>query len=290
VKTLERLSGCKINLLLNILGRREDGFHELETVLHPVNVFDRIEFAVTGTSVELSCDVPRLACDESNLVMRAAREFFRASQIAAGVRIRLFKKIPLEAGLGGGSGNAATTLLGLNHLFDRPLDDARLRQVAASLGSDVPFFLQTQPALATGRGETIEALDPLPQLAGRVLLLVHPEFGVSTPWAYRALARFPGALNGRRGRARELIAALRAVGEPTWGAKLHNSLVQPAFSKFPILNLYVRHFIDLGALGALMSGSGSSVFAWFTNRIAAEKALDRFHCRFGAAAWSAVVD
>src|SRR6185436_17213441 len=113
-------------------------------------------------------------------------------------------------GLGGGSGNAATTLLALNELFGEPLSKEQLHELAASLGSDVPFFLQTGPALATGRGEKIESLNPFRAFEGRALLLVHPGFGIATAWAYKELARFPQVLNGERGRARELISLLNA--------------------------------------------------------------------------------
>lgn len=284
--TLIKRSGCKINLLLNILGRRPDGFHELETVMQPVPLFDELEFTRTSGTLELTCDQPGLPCDGSNLVVRAGRAFGEAAGIMDGVRLHLRKRIPMEAGLGGGSGNAATTLLGMNELFDRPLRVEQLQQLAAGLGSDVPFFLQSSPALATGRGESIEPLPAFPRLQGLTLVLLHPGFGISTPWAYRTLARFPDALNGRPGRARELIRALEAGTESNhWGALLYNSLEAPAFWKHPVLELYVEAFKELGASGALMSGSGSTVFAWFAQRAAAEQALETFRGRYGAAFW-----
>src|SRR6185436_4606738 len=171
--TLEKLSACKVNLLLNILGRRPNGFHELETVLHPVNLCDRLTFAPLASGVELTCSEPGLPTDAGNLVHRAATQFLQAAQIRDGVKICLEKKIPLAAGLGGGSGNAATTLLGLNELFGGPLAAERLRELAAALGSDVPFFLQTNPALATGRGETIRPLENFPALRRTVFFLIH---------------------------------------------------------------------------------------------------------------------
>lgn len=291
MKSLRKQSGCKINLLLNILGRRADGFHELETVLQPVPLFDELEITGGGSSIELSCDVPALPCDGSNLIVKAARSFFDATRIPPAAKLHLNKRIPMEAGLGGGSGNAATTLLGLNELFDHPLDDERLWAVAAGLGSDVPFFLQSQPALATGRGEHIKPLPPFPALAGLALVLIHPGFGISTPWAYQSLARFPGELNGQPGRARELIASLQTADAENkkWGAQLYNSLEAPAFSKFPVLDLYVCSLRDQGAIGALMSGSGSTVFAWFENAGQAGQALERFRGKFGRAFWSFIL-
>src|ERR1700679_706743 len=146
-------SPCKVNLLLNILGRRPDGFHEIETVMQPVNFCDELYFERGGNSVELSCSEKSLPTDSKNLVHRAATAFLAAAKISEGVKIHLEKKIPLAAGLGGGSGNAATTLLGLNELFNQPLATEKLCEIAAALGSDIPFFLQNKTALATRRGE-----------------------------------------------------------------------------------------------------------------------------------------
>src|SRR5439155_11179568 len=140
------------------------------------------------------------------------------------IRIHLEKRIPLAAGLGGGSGNAATTLLGLNELFGHPLLPEQLAQIAASLGSDIPFFLQTKPALATGRGEKIQPLDFFPSLKGAAFLLIHPGFGIATAWAYQQLAQFPAALNGRAGRAEKLIALLQKADLSAAASEFYNSL------------------------------------------------------------------
>ena len=141
--TLEKPSPCKVNLLLNILGKRPDGFHELETVFHPVAVYDRLSFARVAQGIQLTCGDPNLPTDPRNLVYRAADLFLRAAKIKEGVRLHLEKRIPLAAGLGGGSGNAATTLLGLNELFGKPLAMDKLLLIAAFL-----FRNQTGCALA----------------------------------------------------------------------------------------------------------------------------------------------
>jgi 4-diphosphocytidyl-2-C-methyl-D-erythritol kinase len=290
VKTLVKSSGCKVNLLLNILGRRPDGFHEVETILQPVPLFDQVELSHSGPGLQLTTDHPSLPCDDSNLMVKAARAFFETAGMAPAVTMRLAKRIPMEAGLGGGSANAATTLLGLNELFDAPLTAGQLHEVAARLGSDVPFFLQHNPALATGRGERLEPLAPFPALEGLTLVLVHPGFGISTAWAYRSLARFPDALNGRPGRSAELLRSLDRRDSPEWGRLLYNSLEAPAFWKYPILGLYVEEFKNRGAVAAMMSGSGSTVFAWFATRPTAESCLEHFRTRFGTAFWSATVE
>ncbi len=286
---LEKKSPCKVNLLLNILGKRADGFHELETVMQPVSFHDELVFERGGNAIHLTCNEPALPVDSRNLVHRAATAFLAAARISDGVKIRLEKKIPLAAGLGGGSGNAATTLLALNELFDRPLTGAKLRELAAALGSDVNFFLQDKPALATGRGEKIRPLEPFPALRGRAFLLIHPGFGISTPWAYQNLARFPEALNGRAGRAGKLISLLQTDDLRAASAEFYNSLEAPALDKFPVLALYQEFLRENGALAALMSGSGSTTFAIAENLPAAENLAEKFKARFGANCWTAVV-
>jgi 4-diphosphocytidyl-2-C-methyl-D-erythritol kinase len=282
-------SPCKVNLLLNILGIRPDGFHELETVMQPVNLFDEIHFQRGGHAIQLTCDEPTLPVDSKNLVHRAAADFLSAAKVSDGGKIHLKKKIPLAAGLGGGSGNAATTLLALNELFDQPLSGAKLRELAASLGSDIPFFLQSKPALATGRGEKIQPLEPFPALRGKAFLLIHPGFGISTPWAYQNLERFPDALNGKPGRAQKLVSLLQAGDLRAASAEFYNSLEAPALDKFPVLALYQEFLRENGALAALMSGSGSTTFAITENVPSGESLAEKFKSKFGQNCWTAVV-
>ena len=286
---VEKNSPCKVNLLLNILGRRPDGFHELETVMHPVNLCDRLSFERAGRGVEMTCSDASLPTDAGNLVHSAATAFLEAAKINDGVRIHLEKRIPLAAGLGGGSGNAATTLLGLDELFGRPLPPEKLRELAAALGSDIPFFLQTKPALATGRGENVQPLDAFPALRGAVFLLIHPGFGISTAWAYQNLARFPATLNGRPGRAQNLISLLRAGDLHAAGRAFYNSLEAPALEKYPLLALFQEFLRSHGAAAALMSGSGSTTFAVVPGRKATETLAEKVKGKFGQTCWTAIV-
>ncbi|MEI7728331.1 MAG: 4-(cytidine 5'-diphospho)-2-C-methyl-D-erythritol kinase [Verrucomicrobiota bacterium] len=282
-------SPCKVNLILNILGKRPDGFHELETVMQPVPLHDGLHFETASHSVALTCDHPDLPTGPDNLVHRAATAFLAEAGITGGVRIHLEKRIPMAAGLGGGSGNAATTLLGLNQLFGQPLKAQQLHALAAALGSDVPFFLQTNPALATGRGEKVESLETFPVLNQLALLLIHPGFGIATAWAYRELARFPEALQGRPGRARHLISLLRQGDLRAASAEFYNSLEAPALNKYPVLGLYQEFLKAHGAVASLMSGSGSTTFALIPTVSQAREVEDQFKARFGTAGWTAVV-
>ena len=221
---LEKKSPCKVNLILNILGKRADGFHELETVMQPVNLCDEMAFERTGASLQLTCSNPELPVDSKNLVHRAATAFLAAANISDGVKIHLQKNLPLAGGIGGGSANAAVTFTALNELFGSPLPPEKLHDLAAALGSDVPFFLYDKPALATGRGEKVELLENFPALRGKAFFLAHPGFGISTPWSYQNLARFPEALNGRAGRAAELVSKLQAGDLPAAAGGFCNSL------------------------------------------------------------------
>jgi 4-diphosphocytidyl-2-C-methyl-D-erythritol kinase len=285
---LVKHSQCKVNLLLNILGKRPDGFHQLETVLHPVDLHDCLSFERRGSRLRLQCSDPLLPVNAKNLVFAAAERFLKTAGIREGVRIHLQKTIPIAAGLGGGSGNAATTLLAMNELFGQPLGPDQLLPLAASLGSDVPFFLQNRPALATGRGELITPLDFFPALAGAWMLLVHPGFGISTPWAYEQLARHPEALHGKPGRARRLISLLQTSTLAAAGNEFYNSLQAPALLKYPLLQLFQEFFREHGA-PALMSGSGSSTFALAGARASAETLLEQFKAKFGPQFWTALV-
>lgn len=282
-------SPCKVNLLLNILERRADGYHELETVMHPVAYCDRLDFERASSGVELTCSDTRLPVDARNLAHRAATAFLQAAVISDGVKIHLEKHIPLAAGLGGGSGNAATTLLGLNELFGGPLGMEKLHELAAGLGSDINFFLQMGPALATGRGEKIEPLRPFPAMRGAAFLLIHPGFGISTAWAYSNLGRFPAALNGESGRARKLVESLQAKSLAAAGKEFYNSLEAPALEKYPVLALFQEWLRGQGAAAVLMSGSGSTTFAIFEKPAAAEAAKHGFLKKFGETNWAVVV-
>ena len=276
-------SHCKVNLLLNIFGKREDGFHELETIIQPVPLFDELRIELLDDGIELTCSDPRLSVGEDNLVHRAASLFLKKSE-AAGVRIHLQKNLPLAAGIGAGSSNAAFTLRGLNELFDTRLNADEMHEMAACLGSDVPFFLQDDPVLASGRGEIVKPLEPIAALQGRGLLLIHLGFGVSTPWAYQSLAEMPEAY-GHEGQGATVLQSLE-TGELNG---LYNSLETPVFQKHTVLPVLKSFLMENGALGALMSGSGSTMFAITENRPVAETLRGKHHEHFGQAGWSATV-
>jgi 4-diphosphocytidyl-2-C-methyl-D-erythritol kinase len=213
---MQLFAPAKINLFFKILRRREDGFHEIETLIAPISLGDELTIEPIESGLEFFVDDPSLPAGEENLVVRAARAFFDELGEEARVRITLRKKIPHGAGLGGGSSDAASTLLGLNKLCGEPLTQASLTTLAAGIGSDVPFFLGRGVACCRGRGEIVEPIGELPTLS---LLLLKPEFGVPTGWAYEAWRD-----------SRELPGvdyAPQQFGELT----LQNDLERPVFEK-----------------------------------------------------------
>jgi 4-diphosphocytidyl-2-C-methyl-D-erythritol kinase len=283
-------SPCKVNLILNILGPRPDGFHDLETLFYPVPIFDQLELESNGGAFRFTCNTDRVPTGPTNLVYRAAMLFFEKAAIQPEGHIHLVKNLPVEAGLGAGSANAAFTLRALNREYDSPLEATQLSQLASLLGSDVPFFLKDAPAIGRGRGEKLERLSSLPALAGKGIILIKPNFGVSTAWAYKELARYPSDQKGRPGRVDELVRALteRTLSESV--PLFYNSLEAPVLPQYPLLAEYQKFLRELGADVTLMSGSGSTTFALVSSRDAAERMADRFKERFGSDFWIAIAE
>ncbi|MBV9491830.1 MAG: 4-(cytidine 5'-diphospho)-2-C-methyl-D-erythritol kinase [Verrucomicrobia bacterium] len=263
---------AKINLTLEVLGRRTDGFHELATWMVPVGVFDRLEI-VLGEKDEFTTDTPGLAWNDHNLVYRAVGLFRQETGIRSLYRIRLTKRIPIGAGLAGGSSNAAATLRLLNRLHGEPFTDEALIGLAARLGSDAAFFVRCEPAWCTGRGEKMA---PRPFARGLWLLLVKPGFAVPTAAAYAAYAGLPAG--ERRGQP-------VATG---WG-ELRNDLEPAVFRKYVLLPL-VKGWLarQPETTLSLMSGSGSTLFGLTAEAAQADELQRRFVENFGARFWIAV--
>jgi 4-diphosphocytidyl-2-C-methyl-D-erythritol kinase len=261
---VKQAAPAKINLYLHITGRRADGFHDLETLMVPISLGDTLDLELIPTGIEFTCSDPALSDAQDNLATRAARLFLDEFKLATGVRIHLEKAVPVGAGLGGGSSDAAAVLLALRQLTSVKADDAKLAELAAQLGSDIPFFIYGRPAVCRGRGELIE---PVALRGAYQGLLVHPGFGVSTPWAYKTYAQNPQP--GTPGRTFPDFT-------------LRNDLEPPAFSKYPWLPVAKEWFrAQPETLDALMSGSGSSVFALTASREDALALRTKFHAEFG---------
>ena len=278
-------SPAKINLYLRILGKRPDGYHELETLMLPLDFGDEITFRSAKSGLRLECDNPSLPTDTSNLALRAAKLLLEHCSSERGAKIALTKRTPLAAGLGGGSSNAATVLLGLRDLWGLHVDDATLHQLAAGLGSDVNFFLARGAALCHGRGEQIQ---PVPCNLSASVLLVNPGFGISTKWAYEHWAKAAARTASSPPEVGRLLRALAEDDLPAVSRCLFNSLEAPSIRKFPVLELIKESMRDGGASGAMMSGSGATVFGLFADVEAAETSARNVREQFGPSMWTKV--
>lgn len=247
-------SGAKVNLALEILGKRSDGYHDLATVLQAIDLHDLVLLERAESGISLSTDSPQIPTGPESLVWRAARLLQEASGTTLGARIHIVKRIPVAAGLGGGSSNAAAALLGLNRLWGLRWSIGRLEPLAQRLGMDVPFFLRGGRALATGRGEV---LTPLPQKQALWLVLVNPGFPLSTGEVY---GRLPPIHRDTGSRTRGLVSALEHDGPAAMAGRLYNALEMAVGESYPDLERIKGRLLAVGALGAVMSGSGPTVF------------------------------
>jgi 4-diphosphocytidyl-2-C-methyl-D-erythritol kinase len=245
-------AAAKVNLTLEVLGRRSDGYHEIVTVMQAVDLSDRLVLE-DADGLELRSTAPDVPTDGTNLALKAAANLREAAGSSRGARITLEKRIPVAAGLGGGSADAAAVLVGLNRLWGLRWRAARLAEVAVTLGMDVPFFLRGGAALGTGRGERLE---PLPSCA-LALVLVNPRVAASTAEIYSGVVP---AMYSDGARARGMTAALRSRQPSRVAATLGNSLERVATSRYRDVEQMEAALLAAGALGAAMSGSGLTVF------------------------------
>ena len=268
---------AKVNLQLRILGRRPDGFHEIETSIVPLSLADTITVEISdGDTVTISCDDPGVPIDRRNLAAAAAYEFQEATGRRFGASIDIRKSIPVGAGLGGGSSDAAAVLLALDQLLATRLGLAGLEKIAARLGSDVPFFIRRRPAICRGRGEIIEPFDVPESLK---ILLIKPPFCVETPWAYKAWST-----------SHSLEDELEAEQDLGW-VKISNSLEGPVFEKFvllPAMKNWLRKQPEVRV--AAMSGSGSTLFVLLYDEASGGILERRVKAMFGDTLWTALCE
>ena len=244
---------AKVNLILRILDRRPDGYHNLWSIMHTVALEDAVTMrASSQRGIRLACNVGGLSVDHTNLVWRAASAVLDRAQLSVGVDIELYKRVPMGAGLGGGSSDAAATILGLNQSLQLGWSREKMAEVGQALGSDVAFFLFAPSAIVTGRGESVR---PVTIEGRRWIVLVKPTFGIETKWAYQELAATRAAVRQLSADHGELDRRDRL----TWGqvaASVENDFEIPVFTKHPQLGEIKRFLLKRGAQFALLSGSG----------------------------------
>lgn len=264
------LSAAKINLFLEVKGRRPDGYHEIETVLQPVSLYDEIELERAPAGIDVAGDDPSIPWNEDNLCHRAARLLFERTGYEGGLRIRVRKGIPSGAGLGGGSSDAAATLVGANLLLGLGLEQGALLGLGSALGSDVPFFIFGRPAIGRGRGEFLEGVEGLP--AGWILI-VKPDVTISTKWAYENLnLMLTRPCDGNR--LRVLVEDM--AGFPSAPLHVSNSFEMDAARRFPAVADVLGRLREAKPHGSGLSGSGSACFAVFSDEAAAREVGEHF--------------
>ena len=273
---MQVIAPAKINLSLRVLGRRSDGFHDIETFVTPISLCDKIKIEQRSgkQTIAFRCDDPSVPKGEDNLVVRAAMIFFEETKISTGISIELKKRIPHAAGLGGGSSDAASTLLALNELLATNLPREALAKMAEMIGSDVPFFIFQSAAVCKGRGEVV---GPTRLREGLPLLLLKPEFGVLTQWAYS------------RWRESHEIFGVSYGGQQFAQQSFVNDLERPVFEKFVFLaelKMWLLNQPEVGA--ALMSGSGSTIFAVVRDNTDVDLLATRAKAALDAELWTCV--
>lgn len=271
---------AKINLYLDVLSKREDGFHEVKTIMHTVSLADELTVSLTPaerTRIRITViGQSMLPTDSRNLAVKAAELFLATTLISAEVNIKLIKRIPVAAGLAGGSTDAAAVLRALNKAFKRPLTEKRLLEIAAELGSDVPYCLLGGTALCFGRGESIERL---PERLHLNLVIAACDEHVSTPFAYSELDRlYADFASGREDGSESYYNAIYSsvLSGDLNEFKLYNIFENAIFPSYNGAEQIKKQMLNLGASHALMSGSGPSVYGIFNDKASAERARDVF--------------
>ncbi|MEW5744362.1 MAG: 4-(cytidine 5'-diphospho)-2-C-methyl-D-erythritol kinase [Nitrospirota bacterium] len=281
---------AKINWSLHVLTRRDDGYHAIRSLMHCVGLCDTLTFSDTGSTGTIELVSAMELPPEQNIVYRAAELLRSHAGTDRGARITLVKEIPSGAGLGGGSSDAAAALKGLNELWGLGMERAELKALGSRLGSDVPFFFDAPLAIAEGRGEL---LTPLSLSRSYTLLLVKPALSVETAWAYRELSASALGRGGAMSPAEELTKerqtinniqliyeALKSGDRARLASLVHNDFEGIVFKRYSVIRAIKEGLLACGALPALMSGSGSTVFGLFEDRETALSASRRFPQHF----------
>lgn len=265
MKQLRLNAYAKINLTLDVLGDRPDGYHDIETVLHTVELHDSLILREDGNGIVLRCTGPEVPPEQQNIVHRAAHLLRETFQISRGIEIELTKRIPVAAGLGGGSSDAAVTLLGLAQMWKLRVDDRQLMELGSKIGSDVPFFLVGGAALAMGRGERVRMVRPLPTTW---VVIARPPLQITSEWAYKALDH---EAVRKRPNTPALVRALEGEDARGVGHLLCNVFEDAVIAHHPAVGAIRDRMASHRPLGVSLSGTGPACFAMAANEAAAEE-------------------
>lgn len=269
-------SYSKINLTLNILAKRQDGYHDIETIMQSINLADRIFIKEEKEGIKIKCSHPLVPVDSQSLTYRSAEKILQRYRITRGVKIEIDKKIPLAGGMAGGSANSASILVGINKLFALNLSNKDLREIGEELGMDVPFCILNGTALAYHKGEKVTPLSPInPPLW---IIIINPGFEIPTKWAYNNLNL--EWLKKEKNNTKGMLNALKEGKLPGIAKNLFNSFEGLIIKKYPEIGKIKDRLIEEGALGALMSGSGPTVFGIAQNKEQALKIYEKLKSEY----------
>lgn len=276
--SIELTCPAKVNLRLEVLGRRADGYHEIRTIVQRISLFDTLGISLRDRDgISIISDSPRLPVGEGNLAYRAASYFLEEAKVNVGIEITIRKEIPISSGLGGGSSNAASTLMGLNRIMRLNLSKERLMEIGARIGADIPFFILEKTAVATGIGEKLQPLRILPSVW---FVLVNPGWEVSTKWAYEGLnyelTKRPFHI--------KLPPFFGDIGQVV--RVLHNDLENVTIAAYPEIQGIKGELLSHGAQGSLMTGSGPTVFGIFSHKSRAQNAYRELSVQYAERRWT----
>ncbi len=265
---------AKVNLSLDVVGKRKDGYHLLKMIMQNIDLYDVLKIDEVKTGIHICCNNRYIPCDRRNLVYKAAKLFIDKYNIENGVSINIDKKIPVSAGLAGGSADAAAVLKAMRNIYTPEVSDGQLSELALNIGSDVPYCIIGGTALCEGIGEKVTPLTPF---RGHILILIKPPFGVSTAEVYKSLdiskiKRHPDT--------QILIDAVNKSELVMLSKNMKNVLENVTLKKYPVLRKIKADLVNLGALGSVMSGSGPSIFAFFDDMVKAQKCYDNMRTRY----------
>ncbi len=272
MQSLSLSSPGKINLRLEVLGKRSDGYHELRSVMERIDLADEIDISIVEKGLQVTCDHPAIPNDESNIAFKALKEILAYSSRNVGVEIHIKKKIPIAAGMGGGSSNAAAVIKGINHLLKLKLSKEKLMKIGLKVGADVPFFLFEAPAVAEGVGDQLKKIKGMPKL---LFLIVNPNIPVPTAWVYNKYATMEG--HKGNGGAVEFPQIFRTKKDV---AKIvYNDLEKVTVKEYPVVAEIKDEMLKFGALTSQMTGSGPTVFGMFADKVKLAKAFEKMQKR-----------
>lgn len=260
---------AKINILLDVVGKKENGYHLLEMIMQSIDLYDVIDVNKIEKGIKISCNKSYIPINNKNIAYKAAELFINTYEIKEGVSINIYKNIPTSAGLGGGSADGAAVLKAMRTIFNVNVTDKELEELGAKIGADVPFCINGGTAFCEGIGEVIT---PIRKFKDKILVVVKPKFGVSTKWVY---SEYDKLSDVKKPKTEKILDAVKNDKIKAVSAEMANVLEDVTISKYGIIDRIKKDMIKIGALGAMMSGSGPSVFAFFEDSLSAQRCFEK---------------